>query len=266
MRHLDLGRDGMSEQPRSNSLTVTFTPILLENLSTLLDLSTDQAAQCWPLVVPWTVQPQVDACADRLQVTNPDAMLRYAYISSGAAVNWLQSAEVQVVEQVSPLGTGTAAWGFEFFGDTAAEIAWHEFHLASTVAASVIPALPHEWSDAGSLVISRRDHARYISYSGDNNIAHVDPAEARRQGFADIVIHGQHLLAAVTAKLKPAGVLREAGMEFLSPVYPDETLSLEIESNCVERRGLTSIACRVRARGETRCRGFFTVDTGEGAP
>ena len=82
--------------------------------------------------------------------------------------------------------------------------------------------------------LSRTQIVQYAGASGDYNPLHSDPATARAAGFERPILHGLatfgvtgHGLVKRLADSDPTA-LRAMGGRFSSPVFPGETLRLEI--------------------------------------
>lgn len=75
---------------------------------------------------------------------------------------------------------------------------------------------------------------RYAQASGDHNPIHVDPEVAKRAGLPGVVLHGLCTLAFAARDLVEGACARDPGrlaslsVRFAAPVFPGETLSLEV--------------------------------------
>ncbi len=89
-----------------------------------------------------------------------------------------------------------------------------------------IPAPPEGPADSVVLLPTSRNQAALYRLNADRNPLHVDPASARRAGYARPILHGAALLGMVNRALEPAlrrlPGRRLAGLDlrFLAPVYP----------------------------------------------
>ena len=77
---------------------------------------------------------------------------------------------------------------------------------------------------------------RYGEINGDNDIIHYDPDYARKRGFKAPLAHGlmvQGYASAMAAEKFGADWFHRGEIEvkFVGPVYPDETISVEIDDN-----------------------------------
>lgn len=93
---------------------------------------------------------------------------------------------------------------------------------------------PDRPADETALVRGRPDQALLYRLSGDYNPLHLDPRVAREAGFSSPILHG---LAAygMVGRLLVRGLcddaperLRRLDVRFSSPVYPGETLAVEL--------------------------------------
>jgi acyl dehydratase len=98
---------------------------------------------------------------------------------------------------------------------------------------------------------TRTDQALLYRLSGDLNPLHIDPAVARGAGFERPILHGlctygivgRVLLARLCSD--EAGAFRKFAVRFSNPVFPGETIRMEIWQ---EARGLAAVRARVVER------------------
>jgi acyl dehydratase len=112
------------------------------------------------------------------------------------------------------------------------------------------PAIPDRAPDAVQEIATRPEAALIYRLSGDWNPVHADPAVAARAGFERPILHGLCTYGiagrAVVATLcggDPAR-LRELHVRFSAPVYPGETIRVELWEAGAEWR----LRARVPAR------------------
>jgi acyl dehydratase len=99
-------------------------------------------------------------------------------------------------------------------------------------------APPHSVPDAPPDITvempTRPEQALYYRLNGDDNPLHADPAIAAKAGFPRPILHGLCTLGTVAhALLRELGGydpsrFRELAMRFSSPVFPGETITVEI--------------------------------------
>ena len=97
---------------------------------------------------------------------------------------------------------------------------------------------PHEMPQAPPDFVvampTRAEQALYYRLNGDDNPLHADPAVAAEAGFARPILHGLCTLGVVGhALLRTLGHyddarFRELAMRFSAPVYPGETIEVDI--------------------------------------
>ncbi len=104
-------------------------------------------------------------------------------------------------------------------------------------------ALPERAPDIVHALKSRPEAALIYRLSGDWNPVHADPAVAAKAGFSRPILHGLctfgmigRALVATICDGDPAA-LREAGGRFSAPVYPGETITVEIWNEGASRYG-----------------------------
>ena len=100
--------------------------------------------------------------------------------------------------------------------------------------ASVAPHLPDRAPDLTLPMATRSDQALLYRLSGDCNPLHVDPAEARRVGFERPILHGLCTYG-ISCRAVLTGFadyraerLIEHRMRFSAPVYPGETITMDL--------------------------------------
>jgi acyl dehydratase len=95
-------------------------------------------------------------------------------------------------------------------------------------------ALPDAPPDIVAEMPTRPEQALYYRLNGDDNPLHADPAIAAKAGFPRPILHGLCTLGVVAhAVLRELGGyetsrFRELAMRFSSPVFPGETIAVEI--------------------------------------
>ncbi len=94
--------------------------------------------------------------------------------------------------------------------------------------------LPETPPDATVEMPTRPEQALYYRLNGDDNPLHADPDVAARAGFPRPILHGLctlglvgHALLRTLGDYDP-GRFRELAMRFSAPVYPGETVRVEI--------------------------------------
>jgi acyl dehydratase len=95
-------------------------------------------------------------------------------------------------------------------------------------------AIPDTPPDVTIALETRPEQALYYRLNGDDNPLHADPAVAERAGFPRPILHGLctlgiigHGLLLTLGHYDPAR-FRELAMRFSAPVFPGETIALEI--------------------------------------
>ena len=110
-------------------------------------------------------------------------------------------------------------------------------------------------------ITTRPDQALVYRLCGDRNPLHSDPETAKRAGFPKPILHGM-----CTYGITCRGVLqtyadydptafRQHAARFSSPVYPGETVTMEMWKD----GNVISFEAKVKARGATVIRNGFTV-------
>jgi len=95
-------------------------------------------------------------------------------------------------------------------------------------------ALPDTPPDVVVEMPTRAEQALYYRLNGDDNPLHADPAVATKAGFPRPILHGLCTLGVIAhALLRTLGDyddarFKELAMRFSSPVYPGETIQVEI--------------------------------------
>lgn len=91
-------------------------------------------------------------------------------------------------------------------------------------------ALPSRPCDESRRVHVRPDQAQLYALSGDNNPLHLSPESARASGFDGPILHGlcTFAIAARTIHGDRAGQLGLLSGRFTGPVYPGETLRVDL--------------------------------------
>lgn len=113
----------------------------------------------------------------------------------------------------------------------------------------VIP--DHRAPDLTVDVRTRNDQALLYRLSGDWNPLHIDPAIARQAGFERPILHGLCTYGIVGRVLlanlcsDEAGAFRKFAVRFSNPVFPGETIRIEIWQ---ESHGLAAVRARVAER------------------
>jgi 3-oxoacyl-[acyl-carrier protein] reductase len=95
---------------------------------------------------------------------------------------------------------------------------------------------------------------RFAAFSGDDNALHMDAKAARAAGFADRVAHGAISVAALSTLIGtrlpgPGALWRRLTIEWTSPVFPGDTITIEAEV-VQASSGSDSLALRVRGRNQ----------------
>jgi acyl dehydratase len=95
-------------------------------------------------------------------------------------------------------------------------------------------ALPKHEPDITVELQTRPEQALLYRLNGDDNPIHINPAAARRAGFAQPILHGMCSAGVIThALLRALGEydaarLKSIALRFTSPVFPGEALSVDI--------------------------------------
>jgi acyl dehydratase len=109
----------------------------------------------------------------------------------------------------------------------------------------------HRAPDLTTDVRTRADQALLYRLSGDWNPLHIDPAIARRAGFERPILHGLCTYGIVGRALlanlcsDEAGAFRKFAVRFSNPVFPGETIRIEIWQ---QSQGLAAVRARVVER------------------
>lgn len=109
--------------------------------------------------------------------------------------------------------------------------------------------IPEHGCDLRVVLETRKDQAVLYRLSGDMNPLHIDPAAARLSGFDRPVLHGLCTYAVAGRAIVRSvcegdpGRLRFLSTRFVAPVFPGETLEVEIW-----RAGAGSAVFRARAQ------------------
>lgn len=104
-------------------------------------------------------------------------------------------------------------------------------------------ALPERAPDLTHDVYSRPEAALIYRLSGDYNPVHADPKVAAKAGFARPILHGLCTYGMIGRALVTTICdgdptrLREAGGRFSAPVYPGETISVDVWKEGAGRYG-----------------------------
>ncbi|RYZ11006.1 MAG: 3-alpha,7-alpha,12-alpha-trihydroxy-5-beta-cholest-24-enoyl-CoA hydratase [Comamonadaceae bacterium] len=124
------------------------------------------------------------------------------------------------------------------------------------------PQDPARPPDAAVTVATRPEQALWYRLNGDFNPIHADPALARRAGFEQPILHGLCTLGIATqavlrtwAQGDPAA-FRSLSCRFAAPVFPGETLSVEMW------RAESAFRCRVIERDRVVLRGSLQLASG----
>lgn len=132
-----------------------------------------------------------------------------------------------------------------------------------STASRPVRALPERAPDLTLALPTQPQTALIYRLSGDLNPLHADPAVARAAGFDRPILHGLasfgvagHALLARLCGYDPARFLAIEG-RFSAPVYPGETISVDIWQNDIGQNGIGQAAFRahVEARGVTAITG-----------
>jgi acyl dehydratase len=124
-------------------------------------------------------------------------------------------------------------------------------HGLSDPAPEPLPKMPERAPDVEVLMASLPQAALLYRLSGDDNPLHADPAVAARAGFARPILHGLATYGmAAHAVLRSelaydATRLRGLAVRFTAPVYPGETLRVQLWRESAQR-------LRLRARVDAR--------------
>lgn len=109
-------------------------------------------------------------------------------------------------------------------------------------------AYPERAADLCYTVATLPQQALLYRLSGDMNPLHADPVTARKAGFQRPILHGLAtfgLVARAVAVVRPGTSLQFISGRFLAPVYPGESLTVELWD---EKDGLT-LRASVAERG-----------------
>lgn len=93
---------------------------------------------------------------------------------------------------------------------------------------------PDRAADETALIRGRPDQALLYRLSGDYNPLHIEPAVARQAGFSSPILHGLAAYGMVGRQLvrllcaDAPERLKRLDVRFSSPVYPGETLSIDL--------------------------------------
>ena len=110
--------------------------------------------------------------------------------------------------------------------------------------------VPDRTADAVTEVVIRPEQGALYRLNGDENPLHIDPAAARSVGFDRPILHGLCTYGSVCRVLvaKACGGdpdrLQALDATFASPVYPGETLSLEVWREATHLAFRAKIAAR----------------------
>jgi acyl dehydratase len=122
-------------------------------------------------------------------------------------------------------------------------------------------AVPSRTPDRTIDISTRPDQALIYRLCGDRNPLHSDPEFARRAGFARPILHGMCTygitcrgILQTYADYDP-GAFKQHVARFSSPVYPGETVTLEMWKD----GDVISFEAKVKARGATVIRNGKTV-------
>jgi acyl dehydratase len=112
-------------------------------------------------------------------------------------------------------------------------------------------SIPERAPDIAVSIQTRPDQALIYRMSGDRNPLHIDPAVARQAGFQRPILHGLCSYGIAGRAIINAlcdgdpDLLRRLDVRFSTPVYPGETLVIEIWR---EGRGRAAFRVRVAER------------------
>jgi len=102
-----------------------------------------------------------------------------------------------------------------------------------------------------SKTVDFRDIQLFAAVSGDLNPVHLDPEYAGTTPFGGCIAHGMLSGAIVSAALAmalpgPGSIYRSQSIRFRKPVYPGDTLNVQLEVvDKQERQGLVTLDCKV---------------------
>lgn len=105
----------------------------------------------------------------------------------------------------------------------------------------------------------------FAEVSGDKNRVHLDDEYAKTTKFGRRIAHGMlsaALISRVLAmKLGPGGIYLGQTLKFMTPIYPGDTVSIELKVlNLREERGIGIIETIVRKEGgEIAVKGEATI-------
>ncbi len=121
--------------------------------------------------------------------------------------------------------------------------------------------VPTRSPDRSVDISTRPDQALIYRLCGDRNPLHSDPETAKRAGFARPILHGMctygitcRAVLQTYADYDP-GAFRQHAARFSSPVYPGETVTVDLWKD----GGVVSFEARVKARGVTVIKNGRTV-------
>ena len=99
---------------------------------------------------------------------------------------------------------------------------------------ATIAAPPGTPPDSAVVLPTSRNQAALYRLNADRNPLHVDPASARRAGYARPILHGAALLGMVNRAIEPSlrqlpGLrLGALDLRFLKPVYPGQAIKVSL--------------------------------------
>jgi acyl dehydratase len=153
-----------------------------------------------------------------------------ALIDKGAAKGALMISERDIVDAASQQRLATARSVSFLRGDGG----FSERGQVSDAAPPPRPATPNTQPEHVCELTTRPESALIYRLSGDYNPVHADPAVARSAGFERPILHGLCSFGVTGHALLrtlcgwDASRLKEIGCRFSAPVYPGETLRVEM--------------------------------------
>lgn len=104
-----------------------------------------------------------------------------------------------------------------------------------------------------TIKISREEIHAYSILSGDKNPIHLDQLTAKQAGFKSIVAHGLLVQSKIISRLESLFQLEQESIQisctFLSPVYAEEILEIEVISTMQEIKFKGTIQLNEVVRG-----------------
>jgi acyl dehydratase len=135
----------------------------------------------------------------------------------------------------------------------------------SPLSASLATAEPGKVvAEFRSAVITREMLAQYAQASGDLNPLHLDPAFARKAGFADVIVHGMlamALLGRMLTERLPAEQLCSFDARFTGVIPVGESLQCSARIKAIEMGSVLLELVAATSAGAVACTGSARIRT-----